>query len=371
MKILITGTEGYIGSRMAPMLAARGHDIVGLDTGFYRDGCLYLDPLGMPFAPPTHYRDLRTIGPRDFEGFDAVVHLAELSNDPLGENRPEITFKINHEGSVRIARAAKQAGVRRFVYASSCSVYGAGSGGEYVDEASPTRPQTAYAQCKVNVERDVRPMADDGFCVTFLRNATAYGPSPRMRFDIVLNDLCALAWTKKKIAMVSDGSPWRPIVHVEDIVRAVACALEAPAGAVNGETFNVGATGENYRIREIAAIVAEEFPGCQVTAGPPRGDTRSYRVSFEKIRSGLPGFACRWTAREGARELRRLFERVELGAAEYETRAFTRLKQLRHLQRTGQIDGDLFWSALDGAARAATAAAAASCEPAEIALGAK
>jgi nucleoside-diphosphate-sugar epimerase len=343
MNILITGTEGYIGARMAPILAARGHVITGLDTGFYRDGCLYLDPLGMPVAPRTIFKDLRTVGPGDFEGFDAVVHLAELSNDPLGENRPEVTFRINHEGSVRIARAAKQAGVRRFVYASSCSVYGFAAGGDHVDETAPTNPQTAYAQCKVNVERDLKPMADGGFCVTFLRNATAYGPSPRMRFDIVLNDLCALAWTKKLIAMVSDGSPWRPIVHVEDIIRAVYCALEAPADAVNGEIFNVGATSENYRIREIAAIVAEAFPGCQVTAGPPSGDTRSYRVSFEKIRRRLPGFACRWTARDGARELHRLFERIEFGSAEYEARPFTRLRQLRYLQSSGQIDADLFW----------------------------
>ncbi len=345
MKILITGTEGYIGARMAPILAARGHEVTGLDTGFYRDGCLYLDPLGMPMAPRTIYRDLRTLVPRDFEGFDAVVHLAELSNDPLGENRPEITFKINHEGSVRIAEAAKQAGVKRFVYASSCSVYGFATGGGFLDETSPPNPQTAYANCKVNVERDVRPLAGGDFCVTFLRNATAYGPSPRMRFDIVLNDLCALAWTKKKIAMVSDGSPWRPIVHIEDIIEAVRCALEAPAAAVNGEIFNVGATSENYRVREIAAIVAAAFPGCEVSAGPPSGDNRSYRVSFEKISTKLPGFACRWTAQKGAEELRRIFERIDFGSAEYELRAFTRLKQLKYLQRTGQIDQDLFWSA--------------------------
>jgi nucleoside-diphosphate-sugar epimerase len=366
MKILITGSEGYIGSRMAPILAARGHEITGLDTGFYRDRCLYLDPLGMPVAPRTICKDLRTVGPHDFEGFDAVVHLAELSNDPLGENRPEITFRINHQGSVGIATAAKQAGVRRLVYASSCSVYGFASGGEYVDETSPANPQTAYAKCKVNVERDLKPMADGDFCVTFLRNATAYGPSPRMRFDIVLNDLCALAWTRKKIAMVSDGSPWRPIVHIEDIIRAVYCTLEAPADAVNGETFNVGATGENYRIREIAAIVAEAFPGCQVTAGPPSNDTRSYRVSFEKIRSKLRGFACRWTALDGARELRRIFERIEFGTAEYEARAFTRLQQLRYLQRTGQIDGDLFWGALDRPALPAAGTA----QPAELTQGA-
>ncbi|NTV10997.1 MAG: SDR family oxidoreductase [Zoogloea sp.] len=344
MKILVTGTEGYIGHRLAPILMQFGHEVAGLDSGFYRDGCLYLDPHAMPDAPRTMFKDLRTVAPRDFEGFDAVVHLAELSNDPLGQNRPEVTFRINHEGSLRIARAARQAGVKRFVYASSCSVYGFGSGSEFVDENSPTNPQTAYAQCKVNVERDLAPLADGDFCVTFLRNATAYGPSPRMRFDIVLNDLCALAWTRKKIAMLSDGSPWRPIVHIEDIIQAIRCTLEAPADAVNGEIFNVGATAENYRIRDIAQVVAETFPGCEVSVGPSGGDNRSYRVSFDKIGSRLPGFACRWTARAGAEELRRLFERIDFGPQEHGFRAFTRLSQLKHLQRTGQVDQDLFWS---------------------------
>ncbi len=343
MKVLITGTEGYIGARLAPWLHAHGHDVRGLDTGFYRDACLYLDPQGLPFGPQTAYKDLRTVTPADFEGFDAVIHLAELSNDPLGQNRPEITFKINHEGSVRIAKAAREAGVRRFVYASSCSVYGLGSG-EFLDETSPVNPQTAYAHCKVNVERDLLPMADDRFSVVFLRNATAYGPSPRMRFDIVLNDLCALAWIRKKIAMVSDGSPWRPIVHVEDICEAMRCAAEAPADAVNGQVFNVGATGENFRIREIAQIVSEAFPGCEVSAGPPSQDNRSYRVSFDKIAGKLPGFAARWTARRGAEELRRLFERIEFSQDTYEFRAFTRLKQLKYLMRTHQIGDDLFWS---------------------------
>lgn len=343
MKILVTGTEGYIGSRLGPWLMAAGHEVTGLDTGLYRDGCLYIDTPGMPVAPKTVYKDLRTVTPKDFEGFDAVVHLAELSNDPLGQNRPEITFNINHEGSVRIARAAREAGVRRFVYASSCSVYGVGSG-EFLDETSPVNPQTAYAECKVRVERDVGPMADASFSVVFLRNATAYGPSPRMRFDIVLNDLCALAWTKRHIAMVSDGSPWRPIVHVEDICEAMRCAAEAPAEAVNGQIFNVGATAENYRVREIAQIVAEAFPGCEVTAGPPSKDNRSYRVSFDKIAARLPGFQARWTAARGAQELRRLFERIEMTPDTYEFRAFTRLKQLKYLQRTGQIDADLYWS---------------------------
>ena len=343
MKVLVTGTEGYIGARLGPWLIARGHEVVGLDTGYYRDGTLYLDPVGLPQAPRTIYKDLRTVTPADFAGVEAVVHLAELSNDPLGQNRPEITLDINHRGSVRIARAAREAGVRRLVYASSCSVYGAGAG-DFVDESSPVNPQTTYAKCKTLVERDLKPMADRDFSVVFLRNATAYGASPRMRFDIVLNDLCALAWTRSKIAMTSDGSPWRPIVHVEDICEAISCALEAPAEAVNGEIFNVGATGENYRVREIAEIVASVFPGCEVTVGPASGDNRSYRVSFEKIATRLPEFKARWTAKMGAEELRRLFERVEMSADTYQFRAFTRLKQIKYLLRTRQVDENLFWS---------------------------
>lgn len=342
MKILVTGTEGYIGARLAPWLHAHGHEVAGLDTGLYRDGCLYLDTLGLPFSARTSFKDLRNVTPADFEGFDAVVHLAELSNDPLGQNRPELTFRINHEGSVHVARAAREAGVRRFVYASSCSVYGAGTG-EFLDENSPTNPQTAYAQCKVFVERDLLPMATPQFSVVFLRNATAYGPSPRMRFDIVLNDLCALACTKKRIEMMSDGSPWRPIVHIEDICEAMRCAAEAPTETVNGQVFNVGRTDENFRVREIARTVADAFPGCVVTAGPPSTDNRSYRVSFDKIASGLPGYRAKWTAQRGAEELRRLFERIEFSAETYGFRAFTRLKQLKYLQRTGQIDEDLNW----------------------------
>ena len=342
MKVLVTGTEGYIGCRLAPYLMARGHDVVGLDTGYYRDGWMYSEPGHAPVLPQTLIKDLRSVTPRDFEGFDAVVHLAELSNDPLGENKPEVTFEINHRGSVLIASQAKAAGVRRFIYASSCSVYGLGSG-EFLSEESPTTPQTAYAKCKVMVERDVAPMAGGGFCVVFLRNATAYGPSPRMRFDIVLNDLCARAWTARRIAMTSDGTPWRPVVHVEDICQAVYRSLEAPAQTVNGQIFNVGQTAENYRVREIADIVAGAFPGCEVTVGPSGGDNRSYRVSFDKIATRLPGFRCEWNARKGAEELRQLFERIEFSNEVYEFRAFTRLKQLRFLQRTGQIDDRFLW----------------------------
>jgi nucleoside-diphosphate-sugar epimerase len=343
MKILITGTEGYIGSRLAPLLMARGDEVVGLDTGFYRDGWLYSDPKQLAWVPRTIIKDLRQVEHQDLEGFDSIVHLAELSNDPLGENRSQITYQINHRGSLELARMAKAVGVRRFVYASSCSVYGVGAGDDLLSETSPVNPQTTYAKCKVMVERDVKQLADANFCVTFLRNATAYGASPRMRFDIVLNDLCALAWTTKRIAMTSDGSPWRPIVHIEDISAAIRCVLDAQISEVNGEIFNVGQNSENYRVREIAQIVTEVFPGCELTAGKPSADNRSYRVSFDKISTKLPGFVCRWNARLGAEELRARFEHIEFNKERYEYRAFTRLKQIHYLTRTGQIDGDFFW----------------------------
>jgi nucleoside-diphosphate-sugar epimerase len=342
MKLLVTGTEGYIGTRLAPMLMALGHEVIGLDTGFYREGSLYQDPIRMSVLPLTRLKDLRRIQPQDLQGFDGVVHLAELSNDPLGENRPEVTYRINHEGSVHLAQLAKAAGVRRFVYASSCSVYGLGSG-DFLDENSPVNPQTAYARCKTMVERDVRPMASADFCVTFLRNATAFGPSPRMRFDIVINDLCALAWTTRRIAMTSDGSPWRPVVHIEDICAAIGCVLDAPADAVNTEIFNVGRNSENYRVRELAQQVAEVFSGCEVTTGPASVDNRSYRVSFDKITARLPGFVCRWSARAGIEELHAMFQRIDFSPEMYQARPFTRLKQLKYLSRTGQIDEDFFW----------------------------
>lgn len=343
MKVLVTGTNGYIGCLLGPYLMQRGIEVVGLDTGFYRDGWLYSDDVAMARTPLMINKDLRNATLGDLEGVDAVAHLAELSNDPLGQNNPDITFDINHKGSVRLAELARQAGAKRFVYTSSCSVYGAGTG-EFLDETSAPNPQTAYAKCKTLVERDVGAMAGADFCPVFLRNATAYGPSPRMRFDIVINDLSALAWTTKKIAMVSDGSPWRPVVHVLDICEAIYRSLVAPEDAVRGEIFNVGQSSENYRVREIASIIAAEFPGCEVTTGPSGGDNRSYRVSFDKIHERLPGFQCRYTAEDGARQLHELFQRIGFTDDVYKYRAFTRLKQLQHLQRTGQVNSELYWS---------------------------
>lgn len=342
MRVFVTGVDGYIGTVLAPYLMERGLSVLALDAGYYRDGWLYSDNKRLACSPQTLQKDLRNITERDLEGCDAVAHLAELSNDPLGQNNPQVTHLINHKGSVSLASKARSVGIRRFVYTSSCSVYGAGTG-DFLDEMSPTNPQTVYAECKTLVERDVGAMAGDDFCPVFLRNATAYGPSPRMRFDIVLNDLAALAWTTKRIAMTSDGSPWRPLVHVEDICEAIYRSLVAPESAVRGKVFNVGENAENYRVREIAQIVAAEFPGCEVSVGPGGGDNRSYRVNFDRIHRELPGFTCRHTARDGARQLREVFERIQMTPETYHFRAFTRLKQLQYLQSTGQIDEHFFW----------------------------
>ena len=342
MKVLVTGSDGYIGVRLVELLQKEGHQVTGLDTGLYRDGWLYSDQKSTPRIPSTINKDLRRITAEDLAGHEAIVHLAELSNDPLGQNNPEVTYKINHEGSVAIAKLARDLGIRRFVYASSCSVYGAGTG-EFLDETATPNPQTAYAKCKVLVEQDVGKMASDSFSPVFLRNATAYGPSPRMRFDIVINDLCALAWTTKKIAMLSDGSPWRPVAHVEDICRAVLCSLQAPEMVVRGKIFNVGQNSDNYRVRELAKMVADEFPGCEISVGSSGGDNRSYRVNFDRIHNELPGFVCKYRASEGIRQLHELFERIQMPADIYQFRAFTRLKQLKFLQSSNQIYEEFFW----------------------------
>jgi nucleoside-diphosphate-sugar epimerase len=342
MRVFVTGVNGYIGTVLAPYLMQRGLEVVGYDTGYYRDGWLYSDDSQLPYSPRVINKDLRRVAAEDLRDCDAVAHLAELSNDPLGQNNPNVTRQINHHGSVTLAKLARDAGIKRFVYTSSCSVYGAGTG-DFLDESAPPNPQTSYAECKVLVERDVGAMADTDFCPVFLRNATAYGPSPRMRFDIVINDLCALAWTTKKIAMTSDGSPWRPVVHLLDICEAIYRSLVAPEAAVRSKIFNVGQNTDNYRVRELAQIVADEIPGCEVTVGTSAGDTRSYRVNFDRIHRELPGFRCSYTARDGVRQLRRVFERIRMPAEIYRFRAFTRLKQLKYLQETDQVDAELYW----------------------------
>ena len=343
MRVLLTGADGYIGAIMGPKLIEAGHEVTGLDTGFYRRGWLFDDGRTHPLVISKDQRDITV---EDLRGFDAVVHLAELSNDPIGENDPGLTMEINHEGSVGLARKAREAGVRRFIQASSCSTYGAG-GDEMRTETSALAPQTAYARCKILVEEGVRGLMDERFTPVFLRNATAYGASPRQRFDLVLNNLCGFAHTIGEIRMTSDGSPWRPITHIEDICQAMLCALVADREAVAGEAFNVGADSENYRVREIAEIVAKTFPGCELTIGESGGDTRSYRVSFAKIRERMPEFETQWTAERGARQLRSVFERIGLTRELFEAPPFTRLKELKHLRDTDQIDERLHWRALE------------------------
>jgi nucleoside-diphosphate-sugar epimerase len=338
MRVMVTGSDGYIGSLLAPYLIERGHDIVGVDTGYYRDAWLYS---ATDVRPLTLCKDIRRLTAEDFEGIDAVVHMAELSNDPLSQFAEEATYAINHAGSLHVASRAKEAGVARFVYTSSCSVYGAAEG--LVDEESPLRPQTTYAICKQLVERDVTAMADDHFSPTFLRNATAYGASPRMRFDIVLNNLAGLAWTTREIRMESDGTPWRPLVHLLDIAEAVACVLESPRERVHDQVLNVGDSGCNYQIRDIAEIVGRVFPDCEVTVAGRGPDSRSYRVSFAKIREVLPEFACEWNAKLGAQQLLDVFSLVGLDENDFRSRSYTRLKQIQHLLDTGQIDDSLLW----------------------------
>lgn len=340
MNVLLTGSGGYIGIVTAPVLMDRGHLVTGLDTGFYESGWLYH---GIKQLPRLIIKDIREIGPADLEGFDAIVHMAELSNDPLGQLNPQITYKINHRGSVQMAQAAKQAGVSRFIYMSSCSVYGIGEEGEIKTEETTPRPQTAYAECKVLVERDLALMADASFSPTFLRNSTAFGASPRQRFDVVLNNLAGLAWTTGKIAMTSDGTPWRPLVHILDIAEAISCVLAAPREIIHNQIYNVGDSRQNYRVREIAEIVAEAFPGCDLSFGSNDADNRSYRVDFSKINSELPGFACKYDARAGAQQMRAVFEQIGMTPEIFQAAPYTRLKMLQQLIRTEQIDSDFFW----------------------------
>jgi len=338
MKVFVTGTDGYIGGLLGPMLLDRGHDVVGCDVGLYKDGWLYD---GVEKFPTHITKDIRLLTVKDLEGFDAVIHLAELSNDPLGEVNPQITYKINHLGSVELAKNSKLAGIKRFVYTSSCSVYGAGSGDIKTEDSDPN-PQTAYAECKVLVERDVSLLADRVFSPTFLRNATAYGPSPRMRFDLVLNDLVGMAWNTHKIEMSSDGTPWRPLVHVLDICQAIACALEAPLETVHNQVFNVGANTENYQIRDLAEAVSKSLPGCEVSFGDRGGDNRSYRVCFDKINGSLPGFECRGNVISGVEELLDVFHKINFTAEMFHFRAYTRLRQLKYLIQMGLVDEEFF-----------------------------
>ncbi|WP_226576139.1 NAD-dependent epimerase/dehydratase family protein [Microseira wollei] len=340
MGILVTGHKGYIGTTTVPMLLAAGHEVVGIDSNLFGQST-FLD--GIANIPELN-KDIRDVEAEDLRGFDAIIHLAALANDPLGNLDPDLTYEINHKASVRLASLAKEVGVERFLFSSSCSTYGSAGEGK-VTESAEFNPVTPYGTSKVLVEQDVAKLADDNFSPTFLRNATAYGVSPMLRFDLVLNNLVAWAMTTGRVYIKSDGTPWRPIVHIEDINRAFIAVLNAPRETIHNQAFNVGKTTENYQVRDIAEIVKETVPGCEVEYAPGgEPDKRSYQVDFSKIERMLPEFKPQWTARMGAKQLYETYQKVGLRLEDFEGPRYKRIDQIKQLLSSGRLDKTLRWN---------------------------
>jgi nucleoside-diphosphate-sugar epimerase len=340
MRVLVTGHQGYIGSVLVPLLSEAGHLVTGLDTGMFAS-CVLGPP---PQEVPTLRLDVREVRPEHCYGYDAVLHLAALCNDPLGDLDPELTYDINYRATVALARAAKQAGVPRFLFSSSCSLYGAGPGDLPLTETADFAPVTAYGESKIRAERDLLELADDSFSPVFARNATAYGFSPRLRADLVVNDLVAHALLTGEVRLRSDGQAWRPLVHVADIAAAFAALLEAPRDLVHGKAYNVGTTAENYQIRDVAQIVADAVPGSKVTfADGSAADKRDYRVSCDLIAAELPGFQPRWTVRDGVRQLIDAYRSHGLTPEAFAGDHYHRLRRVEALQQAGWLDSELRW----------------------------
>jgi nucleoside-diphosphate-sugar epimerase len=339
MRILVTGHKGYIGTILVPMLVKAKYEVIGLDSDLYAR-CTFGEEI---FEIPEIKKDIRDVEPSELEGFDAVIHLAALSNDPLGNLNPDLTYEINYHASVKLAKLSKQVGIPRFLFSSSCSTYGA-AGETMLTEEADFNPVTPYGRSKVLVEREVAELADDDFSPTFLRNSTAYGVSPRHRFDIVLNNLVAWAFTSGLVFLKSDGSPWRPIVHVEDISRAFIAVLNAPRDVIHNQAFNVGINAENYRIRDLAQIVFETVPGCRVEyAKDAEPDKRTYRVDFGKIARLLPEFKPQWNARLGAQELYQAYQKYGVKLEEFEGAKYKRIDHIKLLLNEGSLDETLRW----------------------------
>jgi nucleoside-diphosphate-sugar epimerase len=346
MRLLVTGNQGFIGPVLVRSAQARGHTVTGLDVGYFKDGVAR--PEADAQADRQILRDIRDVTASDLEGIDAVIHLAGLSNDPMGALDAQLTYDINLEGTLNLARLAKAAGVRRFVFASSCSIYGAAGGDKALDEHAPMEPVSAYAVSKARSEEGLSALADGAFSPVFMRNATAYGLGPRPRFDLVVNNLAGWAFTTGAVRVMSDGSPWRPLTHIEDIGLAAICACEAPREAVHNQAFNIGRTDANYQVKDIAQAVQAAFPGSQLDiTGETGGDPRSYRVDFSKALNGLPGFAPQWTLQRGVAEVADWLKGEGLKDQAFDSRLFIRLKQLQHEMAAGRLDSRLRRTATD------------------------